>query len=177
MKSWTVFKQDSAKKPHQMVGSVYAIDAETALLEARTVFARRPKAVSMWVAPTAQVVMWTQQQLADSLPQSDAADGAERTWHVFWKVGQRRAMTFVDHVGEVVANSAETALQQAINQFTTDKTIWVWMVIPDDAMTRSDEDDIESWFKPALTKTYKQQSQYGFVGGTRSRKKAAQKKK
>ena len=169
MNSWTVFKQDSAKKPHQMVGSVYAVDAETALLEARTVFARRPKAVSMWVAPTKLGTMWTHEQL-ETMKHVET-HGDKMTWQVFWKVGQRRAMTFVDHVGEVVANSAESALTQAITQFSTNKTIWVWMIVPDNAIARSETNDIESWFKPAMTKTYKQQSQYGFVGGIRSRKK------
>ncbi|MGB1253876.1 MAG: phenylacetic acid degradation protein [Candidatus Promineifilaceae bacterium] len=171
MKSWTVFKQDSNKKPHQMVGSVYAVDAETALLEARTVFARRPKAVSMWVAPTETLVSWTKEQLVTAnAPAAAATQAEESMWQVFRKVGQRRAMTFVDHVGDVVGNSAENALAQARTQFDNGKTVWVWMLIPDNAIARSNDEDIESWFKPALSKTYKQQSQYGFVGGKRAKK-------
>ncbi len=175
MKPWAVFKQDTEKKPHQMVGSVYAIDAETALLEARTVFARRPKAVSMWVVAMDQVEQRTKAQLPELLLEEivprTGADGGEETWQVFWKVGQRRSMTFVDWVGEVEAISAETAIKSAIDTFKSNKDIWVWMVVPDAEIVRSDPDDIESWFNTALSKTYKQQSAYGFVGGSRPSRK------
>ncbi len=148
-----------------MVGSVHAGDAETALLEARTVFARRPKVHSLWVAPEDAVVDLTQEELANFEP--PIADGADESWQVFRKTSQRRSMTFVDWVGEVVANSAESAIQAAITQFSDKKTVWAWLVVPTRALACSDDDDIESWFAPAATKTYKQQSQYGFVGKLR----------
>ena len=166
MKTWAVFKQDTLKKPHQMVGSVHATDAEIALLEARTVYARRPKAVSMWVAPMESVKMWTREEVA-ALRGSEVVvlqSDDRLTWQIFRKTGQRRAMTFVDHIGSVEANSAESALQSAITQFGEQDT-WVWAVVPDSEIGRSDPDDVESWFMPALSKTYKQQSAYGFIGG------------
>ncbi len=169
IKRWIVFKQDTARKPHQMVGSVHAGDAETALLEARSVFARRPKVHSLWVAPAESVVDLTQEELADFEP--PLADGTKESWHVFRKTSQRRSMTFVDWVGEVEAESAEIAIQTAIRTFNDKKTVWTWLVVPDCAIARSDDDDIESWFAPAATKTYKQQSQYGFVGKVRKGRK------
>lgn len=165
MKRWIVFKKDTERKPHQMVGSVHAGDPETALLEARTVFARRPKVHSLWVAPEDAVVDMTQEELADFEP--PLADGEKSRWHVFRKTSQRRSMTFVDWVGEVEADSAESAIQTAIDTYSDNKTVWAWLVVPDANVARSDDDDIESWFKPAETKTYKQQSQYGFVGKLR----------
>jgi ring-1,2-phenylacetyl-CoA epoxidase subunit PaaB len=166
MQRWIVFKQDTERKPHQMVGSVHAGDAETALLEARTVFARRPKVHSLWVAPDDAVVAMTQEQLVNFEP--PLADGVAEPWHVFCKTSQRRSMTFVDWVGEVAADSAESAIQAAINSLQEDQTVWTWVVVPDRAILRSDDHDIESWFAPAETKTYKQQSQYGFVSHLRT---------
>lgn len=166
MQRWIVFKQDTERKPHQMVGSVHAGDGETALLEARTVFARRPKVHSLWVAPAESVVDMTQEELEDFEP--PIADGENEIWHVFRKTSQRRSMTFVDWVGEVEANSAETAIQTAIAKFQDNKTVWAWLVVPNREISHSDDEDIESWFVPATTKTYKQQSQYGLVGKLRT---------
>lgn len=171
MKSWTVFKQDTPKKPHQMVGSVYAVDGETALLAARSVFARRPKAVSLWVAPTDQIETLSHEvveRIQDSLL---TTVGEMQTWQVFRKSNQRRAMTFVEHIGEVTTINTTAAVYQLYAELDDGKPTWVLMFVPDSAIVRSEADDIESWFKPALTKTYKQQSQYGFVGGTRAKKK------
>ena len=118
-----------------------------------------------WIAPEDAVVDMTQEELADFEP--PLADGKKESWHVFRKTSQRRSMTFVDWVGEVEAESAEIAIQTALNTFNDDKMVWAWLVVPDRAMSRSNDDDIESWFAPAATKTYKQQSQYGFVGKVR----------
>lgn len=170
MKAWIVFKQDSAKKPHQMVGSVYAADPEMALLQARSVFARRPKAISMWVVPASQTLSWTQEEVArliDDPLDADLENAELVSWQVFRKVGQRRAMTFVEHVGPIEARSAVDALQRGITTYRDRKETWVWMVVPDPALVRSAEADVESWFGPALTKTYKQQSAYGMVSTTR----------
>ena len=162
---WAVFKKDSEKKPHQMVGSVYAPDGETALLEARTVFGRRPNAVSMWVALITDVVTKTLEEMATlaNIPAETATDETE-TWHVFSKTNMRRAMTFVDWVGEVEAFSAENAIRTAAETIHPNKKTWVWLVVADSAVVKSDSADNDSWFAPALTKKYKQQSAYGFVG-------------
>lgn len=161
---WLVFKQDSERKPHQMVGSVRAADAETALLQARSVYARRPKAVSMWIVPQETTLQWTQEQAALADAEIEVTEGKPEIWQVFRKTGQRRAMTFVEHVGEVGGISAENAMHNAISTFSDQKETWVWMVVPDAQIVRSDPADNASWFDTALDKTYKQQSAYGFVG-------------
>ncbi|MEM7799983.1 MAG: hypothetical protein AAF633_12395 [Chloroflexota bacterium] len=117
MMSWAVFKQAAASRPHQMVGSVHAADADMALLQARSVFARRPRAVSMWVTPMASTLTWSHEdaeQLLTETPPLDSLDirsDAEKSevWQVFRKVGKSRSMTFVDHVGVVDAASADSA--------------------------------------------------------------------
>ena len=161
MDSWVVFKQDSERKPHQMVGSVRAADAEMALLQARSVFARRPRVISMWVAPMTSTTSWTHEdaERKDLTAYVEAPNAP--TWYVFRKVGQSRSMTFVDHIGTVLAESAEHALGNAVRKFSDHKKSWVWMVVPELAISRSDPDDAASWFEPAKSKTYKQQSAYG----------------
>ena len=49
---WEVFTQGPGGAPHEHAGSVHAPDAEVALQNARDVYARRDKIVSMWVVPT-----------------------------------------------------------------------------------------------------------------------------
>jgi len=50
-KLWEVFIQLKTGKPHEHVGNVHAPDAEMAIQNARDVYARRDKPVSIWVAP------------------------------------------------------------------------------------------------------------------------------
>lgn len=56
---WEVFVQPRSGAPHEHAGSVHAPDAELALQNARDVYARRGKAVSLWVIPTEQIVAST----------------------------------------------------------------------------------------------------------------------
>ncbi|CAN5732986.1 phenylacetic acid degradation protein [soil metagenome] len=160
---WEVFKQDTPKKPHQAVGTVHATDAEHALLTARNVFARRPNAVSLWVVPASSVFSVTAEELADSSPQAQFPASEPQTYLVFCKTGHRRSMAFVDHIGEVEAANSRDALHKALTTFETENAV-TWWLVPESAVTRSDDADIESWFAPAKTKTYKQQSAYGLVG-------------
>lgn len=165
---WEVFKQDNPRKPHQAVGTVHAGDAETALLEARNVFVRRPSAVSLWVCPAQVVYARTAEQLADEPPDDlDAAGGKPQPYLVFRKASQRRAMTFVDHVGEVMAVSPQQALARAIRKFQDETPTWVWWIVPAAAVTLSQDADADAWFAPALDKKYRQQSAYGFVNPQR----------
>ncbi|MCA9969044.1 MAG: hypothetical protein KC425_02455 [Anaerolineales bacterium] len=170
---YEVFKQDTPNKPHEAVGSVHAADAEMALLNARDVFGRRPKAVSMWVAPATAVFSLTAEEMAANpawhAPAGPAA--APQPFHLFAKTSQRRSMTFVSHVGSVTAVSAVSAVQQAIGAgLAGEAEVFVWWAIPDAAITRSDPDAAASLFDPALDKTYRQQSHYGFVGPRRRKK-------
>ncbi|RIH88171.1 1,2-phenylacetyl-CoA epoxidase, subunit B [Calidithermus terrae] len=163
---WEVFKQDTPAKPHQAVGSVHAADPFHALLTARNVFARRPQAVSMWVAPASAVFSVTKEELAEGQePKAPAPDPRPSTFYVFRKTSHKRSMTFVDYVGELEALSPQQALELARQRFT-DAEALAWWVVPASSVTKSEDspETVESWFAPAKDKTYKQQSYYGVVG-------------
>lgn len=49
---WEVFVQDKQGAPHEHFGSVHAVDAESALQNARDVYARRGEVISIWVVPS-----------------------------------------------------------------------------------------------------------------------------
>lgn len=53
---WEVFTQEGGGAPHEHAGSVHATDAEQAMQNARDVYARRGKVVSLWVVPTDAIV-------------------------------------------------------------------------------------------------------------------------
>ncbi len=52
---WEVFTQESQGAPHEHVGSVHAVDAEQAIQNARDVYGRRGKVLSLWVVPTSAI--------------------------------------------------------------------------------------------------------------------------
>lgn len=166
---YEVFKQDTPDKPHQAVGSVHAPDPELALLNARDVFVRRPRCHSLWVAPAAQILSRTAQELAagPEWEQEEAPAGQPaQTYHVFRKTSQRRSMTFVEHVGDVEATTPLQALRQAVTLFT-DEVAFVWWIVPANVTHHSDDNDADSFFAPAIDKTYRHQSAYGLVGPQR----------
>ena len=53
---WEVFTQEGQGAPHEHAGSVHAATAEHAMQNARDVYARRGKVVSLWVVPTASII-------------------------------------------------------------------------------------------------------------------------
>lgn len=165
---WEVFKQDAPQRPHQAVGSVHAADPFHALLAARNVFVRRPSAVSLWVVPAEAVFSVTQEELERHPEMLRAEPGGEDAIYlVFAKTSHKRSMTFVDHLGEVVAGSPQAALARAVGRFQDPQAPGIaWWLVPAAAVIRSDPADAESWFEPAKEKTYKQQSAYGFVNKT-----------
>lgn len=168
---WEVFKKDNERKPYQAVGSVHAVDPEHALLNAKNIFVRRPSAVSLWVAPAAAIYAKTAEELAHE-PQFAERFESTQPFAIFRKSSHRRSITFMDYLGEVSAGTPQLALQQAIEQFN-DKPGLAWWVIPTAAITSSAADMVEAWFDPAKTKTYKQQSQYGFVSKLREGRKGS----
>lgn len=170
---WEVFKQDAPGKPHANVGSVHAADARHALLSARHVFARRPSAVSLWVVPEDALTTRTASELADSPPHM--TDSAElEPYLAFRKTSPKRSMTFTEYAGAVAASSPEDALARAQQTFPAPPAL-VWTVLPARSLTASEPDEAtqESWFDPAASKTYKQQSSYGVVGSHASAHKPA----
>ena len=62
---WEVFVQPQAGKPHEHVGSVRAPDSEMALQNARDVYTRRGKAVSIWVVEASEITASSDEE-ADS---------------------------------------------------------------------------------------------------------------
>ena len=60
---WEVFAQPSDGAPHEHVGSVHAADAETALQNARDVYARRNEGRNLWVVPTAAITASTPEDM------------------------------------------------------------------------------------------------------------------
>ncbi len=171
---YEVFKQDTPKKRHEAVGSVHAPDAELALQNARDVFVRRPSAVSLWVVPANAILMVTREELAanpDLLRDDEGNGSEERPFHIFTKTNQRRSMTYVQHVGTLEAPTAKGALHQALQSEAFDSdSVWVWWVVPEDQIIRSEDDDIDSLFAPAVDKTYRQQTYYGFVSPRRQKR-------
>ena len=56
---WEVFVQEKPGAPHEHAGSVHAPDGEMALQNARDVYARRGRLLSMWVVPAVAIVAST----------------------------------------------------------------------------------------------------------------------
>ena len=170
---YEVFKQDNPKKRHEAVGSVHAPDAELALQNARDVFVRRPSAVSLWVVPADAIFTKTREELAANPDYwlQMKVDGMKRPYQIFTKTSQRRSMTYVKHVGQVESVTPELALRDAIEsgQFNQDN-VWVWWIVDDEHIIRSQMDDIDSLFAPATDKTYRQQNRYGFVSPRRQKR-------
>lgn len=171
---YEVFKQDNPKKPHEAVGSVHAPDDELALQNARDVFVRRPSAVSLWVVKANNIFTMTREELEanpDFWLKVGTAAGAPTIFHIFTKTSQRRSMTFVHHAGQIEATSPEHALRIATENGDFDAAnVWVWWVVPDDQIIHSGDDDIDSLFAPAVDKTYRQQTHYGFVSPRRQKR-------
>jgi ring-1,2-phenylacetyl-CoA epoxidase subunit PaaB len=170
---YEVFKQDSAKKRHVSVGTVHAPDAEMALLNARDVFVRRPSAISIWVVPATAVFTITAEEMSLNPDWHDMVteDVPAKTYYIFTKQSQRRSMTYVEYVGEVTAQTAVQAIQQALQDSDFNGgDVFVWWAVAQTAVTRSEDDDIESMFAPAQDKTYRQQTYYGFVDPIRKKK-------
>ena len=53
---WEVFVRARRGLSHTHVGSVHAVDGETALQAARDLFTRRQEGVSLWVVPSADII-------------------------------------------------------------------------------------------------------------------------
>lgn len=160
---WEIFKQDTAGKVHQAVGSVHATDPEHALLTARSVFARRPAAVSLWAVREQDIFSITLEELENDQALPDQG-GEAQLYRIFGKKTHKRSMTFVDELGTLEASSPRAALDAAKAEYGSE--LLAWWVIPASAFVGSPEDaeTVESWFAPAKDKTYKQQSAYGVVG-------------
>jgi ring-1,2-phenylacetyl-CoA epoxidase subunit PaaB len=156
-----VFQQEAEGKPMLHNGSVHAPDIEMSLLNARDVFARRPEAAIMWVAPADAIYTKTPEELAnphwgEDAPQMYSGSG---TYYVFAKLSQQAQCSYL---GEVEADSLVAAMQSAIEAFGEQDPLW-WWVLPANSVLGSTPDDADPMFAPARAKTFKRQSEYPVV--------------
>lgn len=155
-----VFEQERAELPHRNTGSIHAPDAEMAIENARDVFVRRPNCHSLWVVPEAAVFAKTAQELAKDdwfvIPPTDAP---LEPFLVLQKRGQPARETFVEHVGQVAAVSPAHALRLALDSFSA-QNVFVWWVVPERAVLKSDTGDTAAMFAPARDKKYRMHAFY-----------------
>ena len=131
-----------------------------ALLNARDVFARRPRCQSMWVVPESAISAWSFQELVDGVEVA-AASSITQPYAIFSKeLNARNTLEHVIFQGELLATSPQDALQQAMHQFNQGQLVSVWWVVPTHAITRSDPDEVNSFYAPALDKHYRQPNHY-----------------
>lgn len=154
-----VFVQEKPGDPHRDAGSVHASDAEMALLNARDVFARRPEAVSMWVTPAAAIYSRTAEELAgasaesnDAYAAADAEDEPVEEYYVFCKERSAGTQTLV---GSFAAASPAQAMAAAQQLFEGKDRPFAWWVLRAAAVTRSDPEQRDSFFAPALDKPFR----------------------
>jgi ring-1,2-phenylacetyl-CoA epoxidase subunit PaaB len=156
---YMVFQQHREEQAYVHNGTVHASDAEMALLNARDVFSRRPEATGMWVVPADQILSMTHQELEKQDWKGVKAKGKTSAYHVFGKFYEQGQC---EQIGEVEATSHEHAMQLAIQHFEKKNPIW-WWVFPASTVIASLPDEAGSMFVPALSKTYKNQSEYPTV--------------
>lgn len=168
-----VFEQERAGQPHRNAGSVHAPDAELALQNARDVFVRRPDTFSLWVAPADAILARTAEELQTSNLRGleDLGGLVSETYLIFQKQTQRQGETYVIHVGQVAAASPEAALALAVRQFGH-QPVYVWWVVPERAITRSDPAEAEPLFAPARDKPFRLPKSYQVLSQMREVKAA-----
>ena len=80
---WEVFVQEKQGAPHEHAGSLHAPDAEMALQNARDVYARRGRLLSIWVVPSESITSSTP---ADDGPFFDPGNDKVYRHPQFYKV-------------------------------------------------------------------------------------------
>jgi phenylacetate-CoA oxygenase PaaH subunit len=169
---YEVFQKERADLPHRNAGSVHAPDDEMALENARDVFARRPTCLSLWVLPERAVFAKTVEELESNSWNDEETSNAE-TYLVFQKQGQNARETYVTHVGQVMGNSPQDALRHALENFPhTD--VFVWWVVPEGVVLKSEAGDVGSMFEPAFSKRYRNHLAYPVEPIMRQLKSAAE---
>jgi ring-1,2-phenylacetyl-CoA epoxidase subunit PaaB len=161
---WEVFQQQNSKQPFRNAGSVHAPDAQMALDLARDVFTRRPDCIDYFVVRADDIYARTAEELATTslAPATTDPNLLTQPYLVFCKQTQRAAETYVVQVGEIDAQSPETALAQAIETFGS-LNPFVWWVCPASAAVHIDEDEKQSLFAQMHSKPYRQPQYYKVV--------------
>ena len=149
---YQVFHQEGADQPHINSGTVHAADAEMAMQSARDVFVRRPDCVSLWVARAGDIQSLTAEELeVEGLTKPTERDGSPETYQVFLKKSQSGSH---EHAGFVQATSAAGVLAAAIDKFGKEDVL-VWWVVPEASISPTKADEIESLFRPAASKLFR----------------------
>lgn len=161
---WEVFEQEQAGGPYRNTGSVHAPDAEMALENARDVFVRRPRCTGLWVVEAQAILSRTAQELeTTSQPLAPVVAGSlTETYLVFQKQSQRSTDTFVTHIGQVEAHTAEEALALAREKLGGQEA-FVWWVCPAQAVVKTEDLDAAPMFAPAESKPYRHPQYYKVV--------------
>ncbi|MDH5506597.1 MAG: phenylacetic acid degradation protein [Anaerolineae bacterium] len=158
-----VFQQDEAGHPYVHNGTVHASDPEMALLIARDIFSRRPRAVGMWVVPADVIFSKTLEELVDPSwleefpPVNEETE--KRPYYVFGKFSQQ---AHCEQIGEIGAQSPQAAMKAAVQTYAHRSPL-MWWVFPVHAVTASTPEDIDSMYSPVLDKSYREQSEYPTV--------------
>ncbi len=152
---WEAFVRQRGGLAHVHSESVHAVDAETALLNARDVYLRRVEGVSLWVVPAAAISVWDSDNPVPSVasePQDEPV-----LWEVF--VRHRRGLAHV-HAGSLYATSAADVISKACAVFVTrDEGVSVW-VLPSATVHAADPVDAEALFSPFADKGYRYPTYY-----------------
>ena len=155
---YMIFQQHEPDEPFVHNGTVHAADPEMALLTARDVFSRRPRAVRMWAVPAEAIFSLTRQEL-EGKEWEDSKSGETEKFHVFGKTYEQGQC---EQLGEVTAGSHEEAMKAAVEEYADEKVLW-WWVFPAKAVASTEEEDSGSMFDPVLDKHYREQAQYPVV--------------
>ena len=160
-----VFQQHEPGEAFVHNGTVHSADPEMALLTARDVFSRRPRAIRMWVVPAEAIYSMTREelqieelQIADEDKRSRSMN-PHRDFHIFAKTHEQGQC---EHFGTVQAESHEQAMKLAVDTYKDKDALW-WWVFPAEAVHSTEEEDADSMFEPVLDKHYREQAQYPVV--------------
>lgn len=167
---YQVFQQLKKDEPHLHVGSVHAPDPELALQNARDVFVRRPDCLSLWVAPADQILHRTGEQVADWSPPLELQPQNSQRFHIFCKTSSAGT---AELMGELLADTPEQALLVGLARFPLKPPPFTWMVVPENVVTRSNEEDIGPMFAPAHDKPFRQSSYYHVISEMRAARQQA----
>lgn len=138
-------------------GTVHAPDAEIALLNARDVFARRPQAHAMWVVLNDHIFTKTHEQIVESAwDDASLSGGDEVNYCIFGKSTQQGQL---EQLGSQAGTSAQSALRDFIEAYSG-KNIWFWWSFPASAVTSTEENEADSFFRPFEEHAFKDQAHY-----------------
>jgi ring-1,2-phenylacetyl-CoA epoxidase subunit PaaB len=158
-----VFLTEKSGQPPEHVGSVHAPDGEVALLNARNVFVRRPRCEELWVAPASKILFLTiEEQNRDAGTISSRGEDSNQRpadYLVFRKPSHRAPLMLSCRLE---ASSPEEAVCRAASRLSGTPAV-MWAAVPQPAVIRSETRDIESFFDPALDKSYKLHSEFRTV--------------